>query len=159
MVLALLATFIIGLVQFTGAQEFHEVSFVNNCGFGNGVFTFFEHDVPQGSATVQGMILGGIAWLNGTGNDCQADGVNCGVVEFALRSDIPNMNEAFFDISGDPADGSHQFTGPMSFHFDGVCTQGAVCASPENCPDEVVPGLPVPLQCPGANVGITITFC
>ncbi|KAI0092101.1 hypothetical protein BDY19DRAFT_928340, partial [Irpex rosettiformis] len=147
-VFLLIASFLTVLLSTAHAQESHEINLINRCGSGSPVFNVGGNNMI-GSASIAGQVRGGVAWLDNfaSGLECENLGVNCGIVNFTLRNDAPNMNEAFFEVSGD-----HRFS-PMSFHFDGACTQGAVCASADHCPDDV------PVQCVGANVGISITFC
>jgi hypothetical protein len=83
----------------------------NNCGSGNSVFLFEADGNPQGPTTVQGQLLGGIAWLDGFSRaNCQSSGVNCGAVEFTLRNDAPNQNAADFTLEPQPENGSHQLS-------------------------------------------------
>jgi hypothetical protein len=80
----------------------------NNCGSGKPVFQSLGADAPQGPTTVQGQLLGGIAWLDGfKGADCQNGGVNCSTVEFTLRNDAPNQNQADFDLLAQRKNGHH----------------------------------------------------
>jgi hypothetical protein len=61
---------------------------VNNCPSGSSaVFLYANDATPQGSTTINGQLLGGIAWVsNYPGVDCESSGVNCGVVEFSLTN-------------------------------------------------------------------------
>lgn len=71
----------------------------NKCASGSPVFLYEADGTPQGPATIEGQLLGGIAWLDGfAGADCQSSGVNCGVVEFTLRNDDPFQNAADFSF-------------------------------------------------------------
>lgn len=81
----------------------------NNCGSGSPVFLYEADGNPQGPTTIQGQLLGGIAWITGlSGVDCENSGVNCGAVEFTLRSDAPNQNAADFTLEPQPENGNHQ---------------------------------------------------
>jgi hypothetical protein len=81
---------------------------INNCGSGNPVFLYEANGNPQGPTTIQGQLLGGIAWINGfAGADCLSSGVNCGAIEFTLRNDAPFQNAADFTLEADPSLGHH----------------------------------------------------
>lgn len=78
----------------------------SKCSSGSPVLLYEANSTPQGPATIEGQLLGGIAWLDGfAGANCQSSGVNCGVVEFTLRNDAPYQNSA--DLSFQPQ-GNHQ---------------------------------------------------
>jgi hypothetical protein len=82
----------------------------NNCGSGKPVFLYQANATPQGPTTIQGQLLGGIAWLDGfKGADCLSSGVNCGAVEFTLTNsnDSPNQNAADFTLEAQPKNGHH----------------------------------------------------
>ncbi|TFK54716.1 hypothetical protein OE88DRAFT_949644 [Heliocybe sulcata] len=153
---------LIALAGYALAQESHTISMTNNCGSGNPVF-LYEGANPQGPGTINGQVLGGIAWLDGfSGANCQSSGVNCGAVEFTLRNDAPNQNAADFTLEPQPENGSHQFTYPMSFSYTGG---GACSGLSDNCPSAgcahafTEPTNGTPIQCVGTNAGIQITFC
>lgn len=84
----------------------------NNCGSGNAVFLYQADGNPQGSTTIQGELLGGIAWVSGfSGADCENSGVNCGAVEFTLVNPdggANTQNAADFTLEGQPENGNHQ---------------------------------------------------
>ena len=83
----------------------------NNCGSGNPVFLYEADATPQGPTTINGQLLGGIAWINGfAGANCESSGVNCGAVEFTLRNDAPNQNAADFTLEAQPENGNHQLS-------------------------------------------------
>ncbi|KAI0083977.1 hypothetical protein BDY19DRAFT_899253 [Irpex rosettiformis] len=150
---AALATF----VGLAAAQESHQVRMTNRCGSGRPVFLYENHPNPQGSGTIQGQLLGGIAWLDGfSGANCLSSGVNCGAVEFTLRNDAPNQNAADFTLEAQPENGHHVFTYPMSFAYTGACTKSANCPSANNCPGAFTnPTNGAPVQCLGGNVGVS----
>ena len=81
----------------------------NKCHSGTPVFLYEANGNPQGPTTIQGQLLGGIAWLEGfAGADCLNSGVNCAAVEFTLRNDAPNQNAADFTLEAQPENGNHQ---------------------------------------------------
>ncbi|KAI0347078.1 hypothetical protein BDW22DRAFT_1404747 [Trametopsis cervina] len=154
---AVLAAF----VGFAAAQESHQVTMTNNCPSGSPVFLYEANGTPQGPTTIQGQLLGGIAWLTDfAGANCENSGVNCGAVEFTLRNDAPNQNAADFTLEAQPENGNHQFTYPMAFNYFGACSESASCPSADNCPGAFTnPTNGAPVQCIGSNVGINIVFC
>ncbi|EMD35955.1 hypothetical protein CERSUDRAFT_115902 [Gelatoporia subvermispora B] len=157
-------TVLVAFVGYALAQESHVVSMINNCGSGTPVFLDEANANFQGSGTVQGQLLGGIAWIDGfAGADCLSSGVNCGAVEFTLRNDAPNQNAADFTLEAQSANGNHQFTYPMFFQYlgGGACNGlGDSCPSAGDCPDAFTdPTNGKPIQCTGVNAGIEITFC
>jgi hypothetical protein len=80
----------------------------NKCSSGKPVFLFEGHPNPRGPTTINGQLLGGIAWLDGfAGANCESSGVNCGAVEFTLRNDAPNQNAADFTLEAQVANGHH----------------------------------------------------
>ena len=80
----------------------------NKCSSGHPVFLYEANGNPQGPTTIQGQLLGGIAWLEGfNGANCENSGVNCGAVEFTLRNDAPNQNAADFTLEAQPENGHH----------------------------------------------------
>ncbi|EIM89530.1 uncharacterized protein STEHIDRAFT_118719 [Stereum hirsutum FP-91666 SS1] len=141
------------------AAESHQVTMTNKCGSGSPVFLYEADGNPQGPATVNGQLLGGVAWLDGfSGADCLNSGVNCGIVEFTLRNDAPNQNAADFSFQ---TQGNHQYVYNMAFNYFGACTESATCTS-ATCPgaftgSNTEDGAPV--QCIGSDVGINIVFC
>ncbi|KAF7799717.1 hypothetical protein EIP86_010959 [Pleurotus ostreatoroseus] len=153
------AAFFTSIIGFAAAES-HQVTMTNRCGSGSPVFLYEANGNPQGPTTIQGQLLGGIAWLEGfSGANCLNSGVNCAAVEFTLRNDAPNQNAADFTLEAQPANGNHQFTYPMSFNFLGACTKSAQCLEP-NCPGSFTdPTNGAPIQCLGDNVGINIVFC
>ena len=149
---------------------------VNRCGSGNPVFLYENHPDFHGSGTIQGQLLGGIAWLDGfAGANCLSSGVNCGAVEFTLRNDAPNQNAADFTLEANPVEGHHVLyvthvyyfvteltiysllsTYPMSFAYTGACTQSANCPSANNCPGAfTTPTNGAPVQCLAKDVGVS----
>ncbi|KAK7060719.1 hypothetical protein VNI00_000450 [Paramarasmius palmivorus] len=154
----------------TALAESHTVTLVNNCPSGNPVF-LYQGNGPRGSGTIDGQVLGGVAWVDGfAGADCQSSGVNCGIVEFTLTNpDDPDntQNAADYSLLTGDGLGNHQFTYRMNFAFTGSCSGVAApgpCTgnSASECPgaflgSDTEGGTPV--QCVGADAGITITFC
>ncbi|WWC85320.1 uncharacterized protein L201_000182 [Kwoniella dendrophila CBS 6074] len=149
--------------------EHHTVKLVNKCRTGKPVFLYQGHAQPRGSGTIQGPLLGGIAWMdNYDGVHCQSSGVNCGVVEFTLTNSQGKgmQNSADYSLLDGPGLGHHKFHYKMDFHFTGSCTKGpggpCIGNSPQKCPgaylgDKTEGGAPT--QCLSDNTGITITFC
>ncbi|EIN06827.1 hypothetical protein PUNSTDRAFT_136659 [Punctularia strigosozonata HHB-11173 SS5] len=157
-------TVLAALAGHAAAQESHQISLTNNCGSGNAVFLYEANGTPQGSTTIQGQVLGGIAWIDGfAGANCLSSGVNCGAVEFTLRNDSPNQNAVDFTLEPQPENGSHQFTYPMSYSYIGGGACAGIsdnCPSAGSCPNAFTdPTNGTPLQCIGSNAGIQITFC
>ncbi|EPQ58689.1 hypothetical protein GLOTRDRAFT_104526 [Gloeophyllum trabeum ATCC 11539] len=135
------------LLAFSGyalAQEYHQVSLTNNCGTGTPVFRYEGDTTPQGSTTVDGPVIEGVAWLNGlAGDSCLDPGGDCSAVEFTLQNEDTNTAEI------------RDVTEPASFTFvgGGACNGlGADCPSPSACTSTLT-------QCVGDNAGIHITFC
>lgn len=84
---------------FHSLPHLYSLQMTNKCTSGSPVFLYEADGTPQGPATIEGQLLGGIAWLDGfAGADCQSSGVNCGVVEFTLRNDDPFQNAADFSF-------------------------------------------------------------
>lgn len=89
----------------------------NNCKSGKAVFLYQGNSKPQGSTTVNGQVLGGIAWVDGyTGANCKSSGVNCGTVEFSLTN--PNnpkntQNAADYSLLDGPGLGNHKLCVPL----------------------------------------------
>ncbi|EPQ51485.1 hypothetical protein GLOTRDRAFT_132851 [Gloeophyllum trabeum ATCC 11539] len=152
-----------GLVGYALAES-HTISMTNNCGSGRPVFLYQGHPNPQGPTTINGQVLGGIAWLDGfSGANCLSSGVNCGAVEFTLRNDAPNQNAADFTLEADASLGNHRFTYPMRYQYTGGGACNGIsdnCPSANNCPHAFTqPTNGTPLQCLGQDAGIHITFC
>lgn len=136
--------------------ESHNVQITNNCGSGNGVFLYQGDGTPGGSRTINGQVLGGVAWIDGfAGADCQSSGVNCGIVEFTLSNPSNSadpQNAADYSLldGNDPQTGAplgnHQYTYPMEFAFTGSCT-----SSQGQCTGDSAS------QCPGAYLGSDTT--
>ncbi|KAK7060704.1 hypothetical protein VNI00_000434 [Paramarasmius palmivorus] len=154
----------------TALAESHTVKLVNNCPSGKPVFLYQGHPTPRGSGTIQGQLLGGVAWVDGfAGANCLSSGVNCGIVEFSLTnpSNTANsQNAADYSLLTGPGLGNHQFTYKMNFAFTGSCTKKAPgpCTgnSAQKCPGAYLGNDPTsgrPVQCVSDNAGITITFC
>ncbi|EIM89417.1 uncharacterized protein STEHIDRAFT_155079 [Stereum hirsutum FP-91666 SS1] len=161
--LSLFGISVIAILTGIAAAESHKVTLRNNCGSGNAVFLYQGHPTPQGSTTIQGQLLGGIAWVSGlSGHNCENSGVNCGAVEFTLvnpNSGPNTQNAADFTLEAQPENGNHQFTYKMAFNFEG-CSGSATCNSPSDCPGAFTnPTNGHPVQCTASNVGIDITFC
>ncbi|KAK7018082.1 hypothetical protein VNI00_018401 [Paramarasmius palmivorus] len=95
----------------TALAESHTVTLVNNCPSGNPVF-LYQGNGPRGSGTIDGQVLGGVAWVDGfAGADCQSSGVNCGIVEFTLTNpDDPDntQNAADYSLLTGDGLGNHQ---------------------------------------------------
>ncbi|KAK7060740.1 hypothetical protein VNI00_000472 [Paramarasmius palmivorus] len=154
----------------TAWAESHNVNLVNKCGSGKAVFLYQGHPTPRGSGTIQGQVLGGVAWVDGlSGHNCLSSGVNCGIVEFSLTnpSNAGNtQNAADYSLLNGPGLGNHQFTYKMNFAFTGSCTKKAPgqCTgnSASACPGAYLGSNTTggkPVQCVADNTGITITFC
>ncbi|KAK7018079.1 hypothetical protein VNI00_018398 [Paramarasmius palmivorus] len=155
----------------TALAESHNVKLVNKCGSGKPVFLYQGHSNPRGSGTIDGRVLGGVAWVDGfAGADCKSSGVNCGIVEFTLtnpgNSDGNTQNAADYSLLTGNGLGNHKYTYKMDFEFTGSCTKKAPgpCTgnSAEKCPgaylgSQTEGGKPV--QCTSNDTGITITFC
>ncbi|WRT69181.1 uncharacterized protein IL334_006165 [Kwoniella shivajii] len=124
------------------AGESHQVTMINKCGSGEAVFVYADHGEPQGSASISGPLNGGLAWMSGLdGVACEANGINCGIVEFTLinAQGGGQQNAGDYSILDGVDDekgtslGNHKFQYSMDFSFT-----GALLAD---------------------NVGISITFC
>ncbi|WVR09040.1 hypothetical protein IAU60_006100 [Kwoniella sp. DSM 27419] len=144
--------------------ESHRVELINNCGSGDAVFLYAGDSTPQGSATIEGPLAGGVAWVEGyAGADCQASGVNCGIVEFSLLDGA--ISSADYSLLDGPGLGNHQFTYAMDFAYTGSCTEApGACTgpSPDQCPHAYWgsdTGGGIPIQCQGESLGISISFC
>ena len=74
--------------MFSGSIHIEPISvfqLVNNCGSGYPVYISSTNPVEQGGGTVQGALLGGVAWLSGfSGAECGPNGQGCGIIEFTL---------------------------------------------------------------------------
>ncbi|KAK7060700.1 hypothetical protein VNI00_000430 [Paramarasmius palmivorus] len=96
----------------TALAESHTVNLVNRCGSGNAVFLYQGHPTPRGSGTIQGQVLGGVAWVDGfSGANCLSSGVNCGIVEFSLTNPsnpANTQNAADYSLLTGPGLGNHQ---------------------------------------------------
>ncbi|CAD6579720.1 MAG: hypothetical protein TREMPRED_002555 [Tremellales sp. Tagirdzhanova-0007] len=165
---ALAATSFAHPTQLLSRSESHTVQFTNKCSSGNPVFLYQNNATPQGSTTIDGPLLGGVAWLDGYDKaDCELSGVNCGIVEFTLvnpgSSNGNTQNAADFSLQ---SEGNHQFTYDMNFAFTGSCT----AAAPGRCRGDSATACPggfigsntmdgAPVQCEADNTGIHITFC
>ncbi|PWN90404.1 hypothetical protein FA10DRAFT_266889 [Acaromyces ingoldii] len=166
----------LALAAPSARAESHNVQLVNNCGSGNPVFLYQGDSTPAGSRTINGQLLGGIAWIDGfAGADCQSSGVNCGIVEFTLTNPSnPDNTQNSADYSlldgNDPQTGAglgnHKYTYPMNFAFTGSCTK----AAPGQCTGDSAQACPgaflgsattggAPVQCVSDDAGILITFC
>jgi len=167
---SILASVLLLSVQSVAAQESHNVQLINNCGSGNAVFLYQGNGNPRGSGTINGPLLGGVAWVNGlAGHNCLSSGVNCGIVEFSLinpNSGGNTQNAADYSLLNGPGLGNHQFTGKMNFAFTGSCTKAAPgpCTgnSAQACPGAYLGSATTggaPVQCSSPNAGIRITFC
>ncbi|KAK7060718.1 hypothetical protein VNI00_000449 [Paramarasmius palmivorus] len=143
-------------IAATALAESHTVNLVNNCGSGNAVFLYQGNSTPRGSGTIDGPVLGGVAWIDGSGSaNCQSPGVTCGAVEFSLTNpgNTGTPNSAQYVL----VPGNHQFTYRMNFAFTGSCSG---VGAPGPCTGNVCPGASgEPVQCVGEDVGIVITFC
>ncbi|KAK7060720.1 hypothetical protein VNI00_000451 [Paramarasmius palmivorus] len=131
----------------TALAESHNVKLVNNCGSGKPVFLYQGNPTPRGSGTINGQVLGGIAWVDGfSGANCQSSGVNCGIVEFSLTNPSNSgntQNAADYSLLTGDGLGNHQFTYKMNFEFTGSCTKKAPGPCTGNSAD----------KCPGAYLG------
>ncbi|KAK7060703.1 hypothetical protein VNI00_000433 [Paramarasmius palmivorus] len=97
----------------TALAESHNVKLVNKCGSGKPVFLYQGHSNPRGSGTIDGRVLGGVAWVDGfAGADCKSSGVNCGIVEFTLtnpgNSDGNTQNAADYSLLTGNGLGNHK---------------------------------------------------
>ncbi|KZP12275.1 hypothetical protein FIBSPDRAFT_685017, partial [Athelia psychrophila] len=130
--------------------ESHQVTFVNNCGYGTPLFSYQLNNTAQGATTISGEVNGGIAWLGDQGG-CEASGVNCTAVEFALQN--TGYSQAIINLIHTEG---HVYTYPIAFNFTGGCSNGLVCDS-STCPDAAYNSaqlLPMPQQCAADNCGV-----
>ncbi|WVQ65261.1 uncharacterized protein L199_003435 [Kwoniella botswanensis] len=143
--------------------ESHEITIVNNCGEGQPLFAYAANRAGQpvqGSVTINGPVDSGIAWMDGTKDNCGFDGTGCGFMEFTIANSM--MNSADYSLLTTGL-GEHHFKYAMDFKFTGECTAGpGKCLSGDNCPGAYT-GTDTfsgdPTTCGGQNVGIHITFC
>ncbi|KAK6907694.1 hypothetical protein I203_101694 [Kwoniella mangroviensis CBS 8507] len=146
----------------TGGES-HQITIVNNCGEGQPLFAYAVNRAGQpvqGSVTINGPVDSGIAWMDGTKDNCGFDGTGCGFMEFTIANSM--MNSADYSLLTAGL-GEHHFKYAMDFKFTGECTAGpGKCQSGDNCPGAYT-GTDTfsgdPTTCGGQNVGIHITFC
>lgn len=99
--------------------EHHNVRLINRCGSGRAVFLYQGDSRPAGSRTINGQLLGGVAWIDGFARaNCLSSGVNCGIVEFSLTN--PNnpwntQNAADYSLLDGPDPATGRSLGKASF--------------------------------------------
>ncbi|KAF5346435.1 hypothetical protein D9757_010917 [Collybiopsis confluens] len=153
------------------AQEHHTVNLVNRCGQGQAVFEVAGGQQFTGATnTVNGPIRGGLAWIKGAFGCGNADGLNCGDVEFTLinpGTDNGNTQNAINYSLQQNAGQTHTFKYKMAFTANGCNlspNNPGPCTGPTQnvCPGAFVgtdPADGIVYQCTASNVGLTITFC
>ncbi|ORX38654.1 hypothetical protein BD324DRAFT_650003 [Kockovaella imperatae] len=150
--------------------EYHTVTLINNCGVGTAAFEVAGGKMYYGTTTLDGPVEGGLAWITGAYGCGDANGLNCGDVEFTLVN--PTSSNGYAQTAADyslqqNSGQTHSYKYPMDFRFDGCnptpYTPGE-CTGPtqSDCPGAFV-GTDATdgtvFQCSNDNVGITITFC
>lgn len=71
---------------------------INKCGTGTPKF-LSQTAKSQGSGTITGPLLGGVAWLDGFGGTCMENGLHCGSVEFTLINGGTDSRNAMCSIN------------------------------------------------------------
>ena len=74
------------------------------------MFLYQGNSNYEGATTINGPLLGGVAWLDGYDKaDCESSGVNCAIVEFTLvnpgSSNGNTQNAADYSLQ---SQGNHQ---------------------------------------------------
>ncbi|KAK7441040.1 hypothetical protein VKT23_016824 [Stygiomarasmius scandens] len=155
---------VVAVFAATVSAESHTVTLNNKCGKGTPVFQVAggQEFSGQGSHTVNGPIKGGLAWIKGAFGCGDANGLNCGDVEFTLINpgdDVGNTQNAV-DYSLVKNSGNHVFKYRMDFQAHGCTLQPAhkpcTGGTQQQCPGAfTTPTDGTVFQCTGSDVGVS----